>query len=289
MSIQFKIIRDNQDFYCAPSTGAKFFVGRRVPFEHNVGLYNIFGKSPIAKLSYEAANYDGDFGFWAAFVDPTAECEGRSFLTLNTYDRARFTFGFTQFAAHVPDGDFVRYFRALLALPEAVDYFPSLHLDHGRIWRDDGGVRVQLEDGHSSAPLMAYLNPTLAEVEDPEVIAAARFIHWTVNSRAARLAQIRETIDRFRGFMATADRRKLIDGRTADQCCIIADILHHGRGGTIAWQLIGDALASPKPFDSLIEIGAPKWNGRKATLRKAILARPVLKAHSWNSAKGDFV
>lgn len=289
MAIMFKIIRDNRDYFCSADGNPKFFVGRRVPYENNIGLYNVFKNSPLTKLNYDPANYQKEFGFWAEFVDPTAECEGRNFLTLNTYDRAAFTFGFGQFAAHVPNGDFVKYFRTMLARPEAPDYFPTLRLNGGRIEKIDGAAPVALETDESTAPLMHYLNPSLDEVEDPEVIAAAKLIHWTTAQRPARLAQIEEMIAAFRRFMASADGRGLIDGRPAAQCCVIADILHQGRGGKLTWTLVKDALASAKPFDNLIAIGAPQWNERKQTLRRKILANPNMQARTWSRAKKDFV
>lgn len=289
MAILFKIVRDNRDFYCTADNGPKFFVGRRVPYEDKIGLYNIFARTPLTKLNYDPANYSGEFGFWAEFIDPTAECEGRNFLTLNSYDRAAFTFGFGQFAAHVPNGDFVKYFRAMLQRPEAQDYFPNLRVRNGRIEKIDGSAPIQLESDNSTAALMSYLNPTLSEVEDQEVIAAAKFIHWTSTHRPARLAQITEMIDTYRGFMKEADRRGLIGGRTADQCCVVADILHHGRGGRIAWSLITDAIRSSRPFDNLIAIGAPKWDGRKATLKRKISANPNMATRKWSSAEGDFI
>jgi len=289
MSIFFRIVRDNRDFFCTADNGPKFFVGRRVPYESNIGLYNIFSGSQLKKLNYNPANYGAEFGFWADFIDPTAECEGRNFLTLNTYDRAAFTFGFTQFAAHVPDGDFVQYFRALLSEAEAANYFPTLKLIDGRIHKVDGPSPVALESAATTQPLMNYLNPTLHEVEDQEVIGAGKLIHWTTEYRPARLTQIKVMIDAYRGFMRRAATRGLIEGRTADQCCVIADILHHGRGGSITWSLIADAVHSSRPFDNLIAIGAPKWNERKKTLRRKILANANMKTLKWSTAKNDFV
>jgi hypothetical protein len=289
MSIRFTIVRQGRDFFCTADNGPKFFVGRRVPYEDNIGLYNIFARTPLTKLNYDPANYRSEFGFWAEFIDPTAECEGRNFLTLNSYDRAAFTFGFGQFAAHVPNGDFVKYFREILQRPEAADYFPTLRVAGGRIEKIDGAAPVALETDQSTAALMKYLNPTLDEVEDSEVIAAAKFIHWTVTHRPARLAQIEEMIDTYRGFMRAADTRRLIDGRTADQCCVVADILHHGRGGRIAWTSIADAIRSSRPFENLVAIGAPKWDERKRTLKRMILANPNMKTRKWSSASADFV
>ncbi len=135
MALLFAIRRSGNDFSCTADGGPPFFVGRRVPYEGHIGLYNIFANSKLAKLNFEAVDFEVSHGFWAHFIEPTALCEGRNFLTLNTYDRAAFTFGFAQFAAHVPDGDFVQYFRAMLGLPEAEAYFPHLAVIGGRIHR----------------------------------------------------------------------------------------------------------------------------------------------------------
>ena len=289
MAILFKIMRNGSDFSATADGGPSFFVGRRVPYEGNIGLYNIFAGSKLQKLNFVAADFAPTLGFWADFIEPTALCEGRNFLTLNTYDTAAFTFGFGQFAAHVADGDFVKYFRRILGLPEASAYFPHLAVVGGRICSTDP-VLKPLEDKDSTAPLMRYLNPDLTEVQDAEVIAAAKFIHWTSASVAARQAQVEEMVAAFKAFMLRADLRVGIDGRGADQCCVIADILHHGRGGkNTTWPLIAEALASSKPFEALIAIGAPKWNERKETLRKAINNRPVFSTLKWSRARGDFV
>lgn len=290
MAILFRIIRNGDDFSASADGGSPFFVGRRVPFQGNIGLFNIFAGTKLQRLNYAAADFTAAFGFWAEFVEPTAACEGRNFLTLNTYDRAAFTFGFAQFAAHVPNGDFVRYFKILLGRPEAKDYFPNLDLAGGRICRDDGGpAPVPLEDDASTAALMAYLNPDLSEVQDAEVIAAAKLIHWTGNVVAAREAQVQVMTDAYRGFMRRADARVGIDGRNAEQCCVIADILHHGRGGRMTWPLVDQALRGSRPFDDLIAIGAPQWEERKKTLKAEIRKRPAFTAKTWSRAAGDFV
>ena len=177
MAILFKITRNGNDFSATADGGAQFFVGRRVPYEGNIGLYNIFKNTKIEKINFDPKDYPA-LGFWAEFIEPTALCEGRNYLTLNSYDSAAFTFGFGQFAAHVPNGDFVKYLRAMLGLPNAADYFPHLKVVNGRISAvEPGSSPKALESDDSTAPLMAYLNPTLNEVEDAEVIAAAKLIH----------------------------------------------------------------------------------------------------------------
>ncbi len=284
----FQIQRTGNDFFATADGAPRFFVGRRVPYHDNIGLYNVFAGSKLTPLNFDAAAFRAGHDFWADFIEPTALCEGRNFLTLNTYDVAAFTFGFTQFAAHVPDGDFVTYLRALLAMTAAHDYFPGLALINGRIHNIDGRSPEQLESASSTAGLMAYLNPGLDEVQDREVLAAARLIHWTTNDAAARDVQVNGMIDAFRSFMRRADTRVGIDGRPAEQCCVIADILHQGRGGRLTWQLVAAALQSANPFDALIAIGAPEWNGRKATLKKAIRARPEFAQRRWRRATARF-
>lgn len=285
MAISFEIIRDGRDYWAMASGGPRFFVGRRVSYEGRVGLFNVFPGSPLTKLDFDPKNYAGQFGFWSAFITPTAGCEGRNFLTLNSYDRAAFTFGFGQFAAHVPEGGFVRYFRSMLALPEAADYFSDLSLVGGRI---HGGARP-LEMAGSTAALMAYLNPAPDQVDDAEVLAAARLMHWTATCRPARLAQIAQMIASFRLYLARADSKGLIDGRSAALCCVIADLLHHGRGGRNVWASVSAALAAPDPFGRLIAIGSNQWAERKSTLRRLIEADPQMQDRRWSSAKSDFV
>jgi hypothetical protein len=288
MPILFKILRDGRDYSCSADGGARFFVGRRVAYEENVGLYNIFSGSRLPRLPYQSADYQASLGFWAHFIEPTAICEGRNFLTLNTYDRAAFTFGFGQFAAHVPNGDFVDYFRTLLTLPNASDYFPNLALVDGRIVRRDGNRVTPLESDDTTRPLMAYLNPDLGDVQDDEVIAAAKLIHWTTNTPAARQAQVDQMVATFRSFMKRADARIGIDGLPADQACVIADILHHGRGGRMTWPSIAEALRSSNPFNNLIAIGAPQWDERKRTLARAIRADAAFQTKRWSRADSDF-
>lgn len=289
MPIFFKILRNGDDFSCTADNGPSFFVGRRVPYEGNIGLYNIFARSRVEKLNYAASDFQQPHGFWATLVEPTATCEGLNFLTLNTYDRAAFTFGFGQFAAHVPNGDFVKYFRALLALPNASDYFPHLGVVNGRVCQTDGAQPIPMENDTSTQPLMNFLNPNLGEVQDSEVIAAAKLIHWTSSTPAARVAQVTEMVDVFRSFMTRAETRVGIDGRPGNICCVIADILHQGRGGSTTWPQIHQALSSSRPYEALLEIGPPKFNSRKATLKRAIDARPAIAAKRWSRAQNDFV
>jgi len=137
---------------------------------------------------------------------------------------------------------------------------------------------------------MNYLNPDLSEVQDSEVIAAAKFIHWTSSTMDARIAQVTEMVSVFRSYMAAADTRVGIDGVAGNLCCVIADILHQGRGGkNTTWPQIHAALKSSKPYEALLAIGPPKFDSRKASLKRAIDARPAIAVRHWSKAQGDFV
>ena len=93
------------------------------------------------------------------FIEPTGICESQSsYICLNTYDRARFTFGFLQYAALVPDGDFVTWMRGILQRPEMVEWFPDLKVQNGRIAKETLQGPVQLEDSQSTGKLMDFLN-----------------------------------------------------------------------------------------------------------------------------------
>ncbi|WP_221993391.1 hypothetical protein [Rhizobium leguminosarum] len=93
---------------------------------------------------YKAEDYTAAFDKWAYFISPTLNAEGSArFATLNTYDRAAFTFGAPQLAAHTPNLNFVVYLRGLLALPNAEKHFPELSLRPNA----DGKTSVHLADG----------------------------------------------------------------------------------------------------------------------------------------------
>src|SRR4029078_12734067 len=114
-----------------------------------------------------------------------------SFICLNTYDRASFTFGFLQYAAHVPNGDFVKFFKEMLDFPSASFYFAILTLKSARIcYVESSGALTQLEDDSSTAKLMRYLNPTLDGIENQELICAARMVHWTTIDQNVRDLQV---------------------------------------------------------------------------------------------------
>ncbi len=141
----------------------------------------------------------------------------------------------------------------MLQRPEATDYFPNLKVASGHIVKIDGALAIiPLEDKESTEPLQLYLNPTLDEVEDAEVIAAAKFIHWTGNHPEARLLQTQHMIDTAPQLVLEADNSTGLDGSGADICCVVMDVRHQGRAGFNDLQA---ALLAKKPFEALPEAG----------------------------------
>jgi len=282
--VNFSLEQGNK--YFGKIDGTRFFIGSRVSFDGGKGLMNASGTSA---QKYDRAAFRPIFGFWADFIHPTAMAEGALYHTLNTYDRAHFTFSFLQFAAHVPNGDFVVYLRALLTLPLAQEYFPDLVLNNNRVSRvTDDGI-VALESDTSTERLLDYLNPSLKEVEDTEVIQAARFVHWAQNDPAHRQTQIEVGIAHFKNKMSHYAIQYGLDGVNDAVCLVVADIRHQGRAKTPA---IISALNTTKPLEALLSLGEPKYHERLAVLRREIknlTTEGTLGTHKYSTTTNDFV
>ncbi len=282
--VSFSLEQGNK--YFGKIDGARFFIGSRVPFDGGKGLMNLTG-TPAQK--YNRADFRNTHGFWADFIHPTAMAEGALYHTLNTYDRAHFTFSFLQFAAHVPNGDFVVYLRTLLKLPLAPEYFPDLVLLNNRVCRVTDHATVPIESDTSTTPLIDYLNPSLKEIEDTEVIQAARFVHWAQNDAAHRQTQIDVGIAHFKEKMAGYARQYGLDGTEDTICLLVSDIRHQGRAKSPAIVL---ALHSAKPVEALLALGEPKYHERMVVLRqeiKKLVAEGTLGTHKYSLSKKDFV
>jgi hypothetical protein len=282
--VSFSLEEGNK--YFGRIDGKRFYIGSRVPYLGGKGLVNGSGTT-VQK--YDRVQFRDRYGFWADFIHPTAMAEGALFHTLNTYDRAFFTFSFLQFAAHVPNGDFVVYLRALLKLPLASEYFPDLALVGERICRLTDNGSVQLESDTSTAGLCDYLNPTVKEIEDTEVIQAAKFVHWAQSDALNRQTQIDVGVAHFRRNVAQYATRYNLDGAAAAICLVVADIRHQGRAKSAA---IISALASPKPLDALLGLGAALYPQRVRVLRRelnVLTADGTFGGLKYSVAKGEFI
>jgi len=252
------------------STEPKFTIGYKTMYDGNFGLYNTIVNSG---QTYNPADFSAQFDFWAYFIFPTAKAESQgSYNCLNTYDRAKFTFSFMQYAAHVPNGDFVKFLKRLLALPAAANYFPKLVLQNSRIYyRNSNGVLSQLESDTSTQALMDYFNPGLTEVETQELICSARMVHWASHDPEHRRVQVETAIDHFKHNMIEYHNRFNLENAPAKVCQIICDIRHQGRGKN---DRIASALNTngnyEKAFVNLCSIGASNYQTRITTVRNTI-------------------
>lgn len=282
--VSFSLENGNQ--YFGKIDGQRFFIGSRVTYLGGKGLQNLKGTS---EQRYDRESFRPAYGFWADFIHPTARAEGALFHTLNTYDRARFTFSFLQFAAHVPNGDFVRYLRELLGLPLAFEYFPDLALHGGRVCKVTDNGLVALESDSSTSGLMDYLNPSLDQVEDTEIIQAAKFIHWAQNDPQHRKVQLDVGISLFKSQMLGYAKQYKLDGAEDTICLVVADIRHQGRAKS---PVIVSALQQPKPLDALLKIGELEYRERIKTLKAEInhlTAEGVLGSRRFSVEQADFV
>jgi hypothetical protein len=273
------------------STEAKFNIGSKTRYEENTGLFNT---SVTAGLTYKPEDYSTEYGFWAYFIYPTALAESSgSFKCLNTYDRAQFTFSFMQYAAHVPNGDFVNFFRKLLQLPNASEYFPKLVLSNNRIfYKSTTGILSPLENESSSQALMDYLNPTLNDIENQELICASRFVHWATNDANHRETQVATAIDMYKENMKSYHKRYGLNNVPANVCQMICDIRHQGRAKSdriaLALNTNGDY---DKAFSNLCTIGNTNYQTRINTVRSTIKKLTDLGKFSmkYDASSGEFV
>lgn len=286
----FEIEVRGQQFWARLSGEPAFFVGTRLRYGARVGLGSAGRGAPPSAVPYDAADHRPEFGLWADLIAPTVACEGGSFTALNSYDRAGFSFGIGQFAAHVPDGAFVGYLHRLLRLAEAAFYVPDWRLRNGRLHRRAGaGASEPLETATSTAALRAALNPDAREIGPAELQAAARLIHWVTHHEGARRAQVVQMIDDARAQITHRARRVGPRVLTGAEACVIFDLCHHGRAGAGLTARLATALADAEPLSRLLEIGAARWGSRVDQLRAEILSRPVLGRHVWDAARSDFV
>jgi hypothetical protein len=282
-----RLEREGQRYFAAIDDGGRFFVGSDVRYLGQRGLMNT---SDTSGTPYNPDEYRGRFGFWADFIYPTALCEsGGYFQRLNTYDRARFTFGFFQHAAHTPGDNFILLLRQLLALPLAAAYFPELTLHQGAVYRltDQGLVRLETES--STEALMQYLNPSREVVDEHEVVHAAKFIHWSLNDPAHRDLQVAFTIAQQKKKLAQYAQRYRLDGVADAVCLVVADIRHQGRAKS---NHLIEALASQDALGNLLRLGEDGFTERIRTLRTAITAGvqdSTLGMRRYDAVSNDFV
>jgi hypothetical protein len=285
--VKVELFKEDSRNYASINEEPRFYVGTDVRYGSRRGLMN--SGNPYGSR-YFPSKYEQDHDFWAHYLYPTITCESRgAFNCINTYDRARFTFGHMQFAAHTPDANFILLFRELLGLPESTAYFPDLIIHNDRIHQILNDTLVPLESNSSTEKLQTYLNPEIHEVGQKEVEIAARFMDW-----CARGPKFVETLVAFAFFdqkkkLRLHAKKLPLNGLSDKLCLVVLDILHQGRGKYLT---IKTALNKDDPFDALLAIGGVNYRERVATLRNSILElerKGVIGHRVYDTETGDFV
>jgi hypothetical protein len=273
----------------------KFYVATKTA-SFNGGLFQPGSKKNGP--TFMASDWADDVGHWANLLELTGHCESENFFNiLNTYDRARFTFGFYQLAAHTPDDNLVLFLRDCTKLTAAASYVPELTLVGGKLHLVTGSATKSLEGTKTIAgekqlrDLMTLLNPTQPAIEPQELSYAARFVHWSNSDPELRALQVtvaarileNKVVNRY-------DAKVGLDGRPDTQVAVVADILHQGRAKFVK---IKSALASTNPLDALIDINdKPAYEERQKQVRekleKMVKAKRLGKMR-YSRAEADFV
>ena len=295
--IPFRLEKRNGDWMARALSGddqGEFLVGREVnrPADEYFGIY-----VPAARYygaRYDPAEHVAAIDHWAHVLDATAECESRGFMNLvNTYDRAKFTFGFYQLAAHTPDDNLILLFRKLMTLPAAAGYFPELQLVNGVLHRVDAdGSLVNLErvfEGKLQF-FMNYLNPRRRPIDEQEILHAARLMHWTANDPACRAAQVKVSAEIVQHKMTKRYHPWYnLHGSSDTICTIIADIHHHGRASK---DTVKAALQAADKEKALLSVNDGTYRDRNERLAAKIArmkAAGTMGRKVYNAAANEFV
>lgn len=288
------------DYYATVDDGPEFYLARKTRYQGRVGL-----AQPASQLTgpvYAAQDHTALYGPAAAMIGVIAASESAGrFNRLNSYDRAAFTFGFFQLAAHTPDDNLILLFRRLAAgHPGFQRQFPDLLLQDGRLHRRQGAAATSLEREHPRPgkpeelilkDFMAYLNPDDAAVDDTEIATAARLVALA-NESSFNAVQVNVAAEI---TMAKLRRRYdpwyTLDGQPDLVCTAIADIHHQGRGSKTQVRAALQLPTLAQQLEALCRIGEARYPERCQTLKTALeKAREdqLLGQHVFDRASGLF-
>jgi hypothetical protein len=274
----FSLRKDGSNWLARRAGTPEFLVGVEVnqPAKRYHGLH-----VPVSRYygpQYDPADHGAGLDQWAYLLDVTGFCESKNrFNLINTYDRARCTFGFYQLAAHTPRDNLILFFRAALREPQIAAAFPDLKLIGGKVFLiGSGGTDIDLEQEFFDSAsgenqlqrFMAYLNPERFQVDEQEVMQAARLVWLGNTSAACQRTQVEVSADILQRKMSQRYQRWYnLDGESDVICAAVADIHHQGRGTKTA---VRQALRSRNKLASLLRIGADAHRVRVDTLQARI-------------------
>jgi peptidoglycan hydrolase-like protein with peptidoglycan-binding domain len=290
-AVMFDFDKGGRKVFATPSGGQRFYVGTDVPYEDDMPRRGLAQSSRELQLLQPSGAYDRKaeaqrIDKWAHFLWPTIMAESSGYFgRVNSYDRAAFTFGCYQFAAHTPRENLILLFRRLLTLPGADSYFPDLKLHNNasgvltvhRIGAAGGLVDLEVEEmvrrpnGSSERQIphfMRYLNSDSKAVDTAEMTAAARLMLWCAEDDAPRREQLSLAVETAVAKMkATRNKVPAFDGSDWKVALWINDIRHQGRA---KYSAIAGALGRSDAVEALSQLGASVYDGRKNLVRKLI-------------------
>ncbi|WP_411847610.1 peptidoglycan-binding domain-containing protein [Roseibacillus persicicus] len=255
-------------------TGEEFYVGKIHTYGSRRGLSRY--SSEIKYDRFEAAK---DEGLWAHFSWPTIMAESNgNLITINAWDRAHFTWGYYQLAAHTAGDNLILLMRELLTLASAKKYFPDLTLVSGKVHQIISGHTRNLEKEvmvpvstwkeRQIPRFMQYLNPSSKKLENEEVITAAKLIDWARTDPEVLKITASVSMRILKKKARWAASKYDLSGERPELAVWVSDILHHGRGKS---SLIRNALSASsyeEKLERLYKIDKHgKFEGRRNTVR----------------------
>ena len=269
------------DYFAKVEGGAEFYVARGTRYQNYRGLHQT--GSQLYGPKYSAQDFTSLYGTAAAMIGVIAAGESSGYFNrLNSYDRAAYTFGFFQLAAHTPNDNLILLFRSLAAGNQAFQrLFPDLSLREGKLHRQiDSAHFVNLEKeyarpGHPSElnlkDFMTYLNPDLSTVDDVELNVSARLVSLANNEPDFNAVQAKVAAEiTMKKLRMRYEPWYNLDGQSDLICTAIADIHHQGRGTkTQVRQALAQGTVTQK-LTALCNIGADSYASRCQTLRTAL-------------------
>ncbi|QFT10010.1 hypothetical protein [Vibrio sp. THAF190c] len=295
--LAFDLVKEGRRWYASVGgdTSQRFYVGSETKKGKYVGLF--MNPNDYYGPTYRAEDYIEQYDHWAQLLELTGYCESKNnFNLINTYDSAKFTFGFFQLAAHTANDNLVIFFRRLMELSNSSDYFPELGLHNGHLHRvNENGGLTNLEVETNSGPagrrqlqrFMDFLNAKRKEHDMQEVLQAARVIHWSNHDQEMRDLQVEVACEILQAKLERYSRWYDLDGYSDTICALIADIHHQGRARK---SKVRAALRSANPKEKLININT-NYKGRINDLRfkiKEMENRGVLGNMIYDAGLNEF-
>jgi hypothetical protein len=269
------------DYFAKLPDVAEYYVARNTKYDSRRGLMQ-----PMNKLNgprYTIPDFAAEYETVAGMLGVIAAGESNGcFNRLNTYDRAAFTFGFFQLAAHTPNDNLILLFRRATNENSAFQtLFPDLKLVDGVLHRDLGTHTVTLEKqyprpGHPNEKnlkdLMTYLNADSTSIDDIELSTSARLVHLANSDQPFNHLQVNVaaqiTMSKLRSLYSIWYN---LNGVSDLICTAIADIHHQGRGTRSE---VKNALSSASTvqgkINALCKVGQADDLERCATLKRAL-------------------